>query len=295
MMGIQTQLYDILKYWFFDLAFFLLLFVILAFFLVFLLRHIGRKKTCLYGEIHDGLRNNEFHVFYQPVHDAVTGKCTGAEALLRWQRCDGKLISPNVFIATAEREGLIIRLTHYLFEKISEDTSDWAVAEGFYLGINISPSHLESSGFVNDILGLSETLMEKKIKILLEITERDVIKNNAQAKRILSYLREKGISVAIDDFGTGYCSLSCLETLPLDHLKIDKSFVDTINKSENRTPVLDMIIKLAKELNLKVTAEGVEAEYQGRYLKESGVDFMQGYLYSRPMNSAVFIQWYEDR
>lgn len=140
MMGIQTQLYDVLNFWFFDLAFFLSFFV----FLIVLLRHVGKKKICLYEGVDDGLRNNEFNVYYQPVHYASTGKRMGAEALLCWRQCDGKLISPNVFIATAERKCLIIPLTHYLFEKIPESIKDWTVDEGFQFGINISPSHLES-------------------------------------------------------------------------------------------------------------------------------------------------------
>ncbi|OSN11839.1 hypothetical protein AU512_00215 [Lonsdalea iberica] len=295
MIPVQTPLYAILKYWLWDFIFLLPLCVLLAVLFVVLIQHRKRRKASLPEKIMQGINDNEFYICYQPIQDVATGMCMGAEALLRWRRPDGKWISPDIFIAAAEDEDLIIPLTHHLFEKVLKDTDSWKITNEFHLGINISSAHLESPDFVNDILSLRKILRLRGIKLVIEITERNIIKNDEQTKQVLTYLRKTGVIISIDDFGTGYCSLSYLETLPLDHLKIDRSFIDAIKTSKSRAPVLNMIIKLAQELNLKITAEGVEKKCQEDYLKASGVDFMQGYLYSYPMDSAAFARWFQEQ
>lgn len=263
--------------------------ILSSYLLINLISKIERKNISLPDEIEKAMQEKEFYVNYQPVFDANTGACTGAEALLRWKRPDGRSISPDVFITAAENDGKIVQLTQHLFELIKKDVISWSVPKGFYLGVNISPLHITFDSFTKDVLLFKQSLAQQGLKTILEITERSAISDNDKTKNILEYLRKKGMVIAIDDFGTGYCSLSYLEAFPVDYLKIDKSFIDTIETSKAGTPILDMIINLAKQIGLEIVAEGVETEYQFKYLKYSGVSFLQGYYFSPPIDSRALM------
>ncbi|WP_437610520.1 EAL domain-containing protein [Erwinia sp. V71] len=250
-----------------------------------------RRKMSYQDEIRRGIRNHEFSVNYQPVYDAERSRCAGAEALLRWQRPDGEWVRPDMFIAAAEAEGMIIPLTQHLLELIAEDVDHWPVPPNFHLGINVAAEHLQHPCFVEDIRRFAARLAHKPLVIILELTERSLISEGEEVAAKLATLRREGIEIAIDDFGTGNCSLSYLQTFQLDYLKIDRGFINAIECLEGETPVLDAIINLSHKLNLQILGEGVETPLQYQYLKNHGVAFIQGFLYARPMSNEALIHW----
>lgn len=243
-------------------------------------------------QLRRAIRADEFRVHYQPVYGHASGQCCGVEALMRWERPGAGSVRPDLFIAAAETEGMIIPLTRHLFALIERDMRDWATAPGFHVGVNIAAEHLSSPEFAADVDRFAANIAHREPTLVLEITERSLISDDGQARRNIDALRARGVRVAIDDFGTGHCSLSYLQRFPVDYLKIDKGFVHAIEPTGEDAPVLDVIITLAHRLGLAVLAEGVETELQFRYLTERGVAFIQGYLFARPMPSAQFGSWY---
>lgn len=238
-----------------------------------------------------GMRRGEFSVHYQPVCETDSGRCGGAEALLRWTRADGEAISPEVFIAAAEREGGIIPLTRHLFSLIQQDAAAWTVPAGFRLAVNVAGSHLLQPDFLTDADALMAGLRARGITGIIEITERSLVSETRRAAAVLTRLRAAGAVVMLDDFGTGYSALSYLQALPVDGIKIDKRFIDDLSSPDAVTPVLDAIIGLGHRLGLEIVAEGVSEDTQRRGLLQRGVGKSQGYLYARPMDAAAFGAW----
>ncbi|WP_049034730.1 EAL domain-containing protein [Klebsiella aerogenes] len=256
--------------------------------------HWDSRKMSLADEIRKGIANGEFRVYYQPICDSATGSCYGAEALMRWQQPTGRNISPMVFIRVAEEEGLIVSLTQHLFNLIEDDVRAWKVTPPFHLGVNIAAPHLTGRSFTTDVLRLWVSL-DAAFCLVLEITERSLVGDTEMASAKLQELRQKGCQVAIDDFGTGYCSLSLLQSLPVDYLKIDKIFIDSLTSAGGDTPVLETIVGLSRRLGLITIAEGVTAAHQIDWLIKNQVPYVQGYYYGRPMPAAEFYQWYREK
>jgi len=240
----------------------------------------------------EAIRDDQFYVVYQPVYSVPDRCCAGVEALLRWNRPDGAVVSPDVFIEAAEQSQVVVPLTLHLLERVAADVREWNTAPGFHLGINFAAEHLSDERFVSDLRPFMAELAQRQCQISLEITERSLMKNTAQARRNLDTLRAEGAEVAIDDFGTGYCSLSYLETFPFDLLKVDRGFVMTIDSAHGDAIVLDAIIALAHRLKAKVIAEGVDQMAQLDYLVGRNVSYMQGFLYAKPMPCSEFVAWY---
>lgn len=253
-----------------------------------------KKNMSLGSEINKGMLNREFSVHYQPIFNTKTGECTGAEALMRWTRSKKNSIPPDIFILAAEKENLIVPLTKHLFSILLKDVSTWEINSTFHLGINISAKHFSDPDFVND-MKLFVNSLPASICPVVEITERSLITNVENAAIQLNQLRNLGCKIAIDDFGTGYCSLSVLQSLPLDYLKVDKSFVDTILTADGDTPVLDTVIDLSSRLGLTTIAEGVSTCDQYKYLTGKQVSYVQGYLFSRPLPVLHFINWFKSQ
>ncbi|WP_123007657.1 EAL domain-containing protein [Escherichia coli] len=291
---VTTPMISLYPYIISNVLYILPLSIILSFILYFLWQHWMSRKMSLAEEIKKGMSSGEFSVHYQPVCDTTTKACLGVEALMRWQREDGKNISPVVFIRAAEEENLIIPLTKHLFELIIQDVQSWKVKKPFHLGINIAAEHLAHPDFVADVLHIKNAISDK-FNIVLEITERNLVEDTDLALQKINELRIHGCEFAVDDFGTGYCSLGLLQKLSVDYLKIDKSFIDTLTTAEDETPVLDIIIKLSNRLNLITIAEGVSTPHQAEYLIHNNVTLVQGYLYAKPMKATEFYQWYINR
>lgn len=291
----EVQPEEIQQDWLNDFLTFLPLSLFLSLTFIYIVQSWKKRKMSLRDELRKGIQANEFSVHYQPLYDLKTERCIGAEALLRWFRPGGRTISPDIFIPSAENEGLIIPLTHHLFKLLAADIGSWTLPQDFRLGINIAAAHIHHPDFVNDIRQLAKTLRPQRVQITLELTERSLISDTQDVVQKLTQLRSEGILIAVDDFGTGHCSLSYLQMFPLDYLKIDKGFIGTIESANRDTPVLDAIINLSHRLALRMVAEGVNSAYEYDYLKRCGVQLMQGYLYARPMSSEALMAWLKEQ
>lgn len=243
--------------------------------------YFARMQVSLPTQIRQALRRNEFYLDYQPVVDLHTGRWVGAEALVRWQRADGRVMQPDEFIPVAEHSGLIGKLTEKVIELASRDMmATLRDNPDFFLTLNLSAQDLQSGKTLDRLMTRVRDNGVSAGQIVVELTERMLVDASA-AKSVLSDMRKQGIRVAIDDFGTGYCSLSYLETMQFDCLKIDRLFVEAIDTEAATNRVVLHIIEMARTLNLSLIAEGVETEAQAQYLREQGVEYAQGWLYSR--------------
>jgi len=243
----------------------------------------ARRQQSLPAVIKAALRNREFYLLYQPIVDLQSGEWCGAEALLRWRRKDGQFIGPDLFIPAAENSGLITQLTEYVIEMAFHDFKE--VLNGrpdFHLGINFATADLESPTIVSRLRDLVTANGLHPSSIVVEITERGIV-CTPKGRETIQSIRGLGMTVAIDDFGTGYSSLSYLNSLEVDYLKIDKSFVDTIGTHAATKRVIYHIISMARHLNIQMIAEGVETEEQAQFLKDHGVQQAQGWLYAKAL------------
>ncbi|EOL8943353.1 cyclic di-GMP phosphodiesterase [Cronobacter dublinensis] len=237
-------------------------------------------------EIVSGIKRNQFFVVYQPVVDAATRQIRGVEALMRWKHPAAGMIPPDAFISFAEAQGLIVPLTRHLFKLIAQDVPhlQQSLPPGAKLGINIAPGHLHSPEFQADIQKFHASLPPDYFQLVFEITERDMIREK-EAIGLFEWLHQQGYEIAVDDFGTGHSALIYLERFTLDYLKIDRGFVNAIGTETITSPVLDAVISLAKRLNMVTVAEGVETLEQAKWLSVRGVNFLQGYYFSRPVRA----------
>lgn len=187
---------------------------------------------------------------------------------------------------------MIVPLTQHLFELIRRDAHvlQRVLPVGVKFGINIAPDHLHGETFKKDIRQLVESLPAHHFQIVLEITERDMLKQH-EATQLFEWLHSVGVEIAIDDFGTGHSALIYLERFTLDYLKIDRGFINAIGTETVTSPVLDAVLTLSKRLNMLTVAEGVETPEQAKWLRDRGVNFLQGYWISRPLPLNEFVQW----
>lgn len=250
-----------------------------------------KKRRGIHAELQLALAQNEFFVCYQPIINSNSGKCTGVEALLRWKHPIHGLISPDLFIAQAESCGMIIELTHRLFSCVRRDLSRAILPAKFHVGLNIASEHFNLPTLLDDLISLRSSLCSLDPIIVVEITERQIVTQDEVTQEMMTSLRRSGVELAIDDFGTGQSSLAYLQRFDVDYLKIDKYFVSKIGQVSVNSPVLDTIIDLAKRLELKLIAEGVENKTQADYLKARGVNYLQGYLFAKPMIFVDFEKW----
>jgi diguanylate cyclase (GGDEF)-like protein len=249
----------------------------------------------LESAMHEGIKNGEFMLHYQPVFCARTGQLKGVEALMRWDSSSYGSVSPAKFIPLAESSGLINILGPWALRSACHQVKLWQEAGhvDFYISVNVSPRQFVHKDFLEVMnKALSESGLPPE-SLMLEITE-GVLMDNPQERSvtILTQLRETGVQIAIDDFGTGYSSLAYLKKFPLTVLKIDKSFVDNVANNSEDAAIVTAILGLAKGLGLDVVAEGVENDSQLNFLKEKGCDLIQGYLTGRPVSSENFQEKY---
>jgi len=266
--------------------------VVLSVLMVGLVMWSLRRRLSPLGELEIAVKKREFIVHYQPIIELAGGNCVGAEALVRWLRPDGSLVQPDLFIPLAEDSGLIMAITDQVIDKVIEDLGELLINDrSVHIAINLGADDIRT-GRVIDVLqqALARSGVEAQ-QIWLEATERGFI-NVLPARLMLGNARALGHAVVIDDFGTGYSSLSHLQSLPLDALKIDKSFIDTIGTDSAISSVTPHIIGMARTLYLKIVAEGVETEAQADYLRRQKVDYAQGWLYAMPMPAAAFIAYH---
>ncbi|MGX5108765.1 EAL domain-containing protein [Enterobacter cloacae] len=239
-------------------------------------------------EIDMGIAAREFELFCQPLVNARTQACIGVEILLRWNNPRQGWISPDVFIPLAEEHNLIVPLTRYVISETVRQIGYFPSSAGFHIGINIAASHFRRAVLLQDLNRYWFSANPRQ-QLVVELTERDALLDVDY--RIVRELHRKGVKLAIDDFGTGNSSLSWLEKLHPDVLKIDRSFTTAIGTDAVNSTVTDIIIALGQRLNIELVAEGVETEEQARYLRRHGVPVLQGFFYARPMPLRDFPQW----
>ncbi|MBL4900180.1 MAG: EAL domain-containing protein, partial [Colwellia sp.] len=229
--------------------------------------------------------NDEFLNYYQPIIDADNGKAAGFELLMRWQSKDG-LIAPSGFIAVAEELGLIIPMTEDALVRGLIDLKKWhRLRPTLYLSVNLSPQHFAKENLVDYIATLLKKYDLPAHLLKIEVTESALFSDPEKAIKMMNVLSELGVVLALDDFGTGFSSLSYLKRLPLDIIKIDRLFISGIGVEKADEAIVDATIVLAKRLNMHCIAEGVETVEQLAYLTQRQCHYIQGYLYSKPVDA----------
>ena len=252
---------------------------------------LSRRRLSLAGELATAVSRRELAVHYQPIIDLRSGRCVGAEALVRWQRPGGKQMRPDVFIAIAEENGILPRITAEVFRLVIRDMEELlAVDRGVHISVNLGASDMKDG----EVLRVLERMLLHVHRAAPDLARghRTRFHGRGHRRSVIAEARRLGHAVAIDDFGTGYSSLAYLQRLPLDSLKIDKTFVDAIGTDSATHKVTEHIIGMARSLNLLTVAEGIERQDQADYLKAREVDFGQGWLYGKPMPAAEFIKYY---
>lgn len=243
-----------------------------------------QEQLALEGDLRDALKLGQFEIFFQLIVDQ-SGKTVAQEALLRWRHPTRGLVPPNDFIPSLERTGLILSVGHWVIEQACIMLSQWRtdpVRRDWSLAVNVSPKQLQHPSFVDEVSALLREHRVGNGNLKLEITESTLQENLKKSTEKMRVLIEQGISFAIDDFGTGYSSLSLLRNLPIQILKIDRSFVRQIDHDEKDAAIAQSIVSLANSMGLQVVAEGVETDSQYMALKLLGCQMFQGYLFGKP-------------
>ncbi|HEX2828524.1 MAG TPA: EAL domain-containing protein [Burkholderiales bacterium] len=243
----------------------------------------------LENELHAAVRERQFVLHYQPRVELRTGRICGFEALIRWQSPARGLVPPGVFIPLLEDTGLVLHVGRWALQQAAADAAQWH-RDGIVMppiGVNVSAVQLRESDFVDHVLDAIASVGGSRSSIELELTESVVMSDVEGNARKLAAIRDAGVRIAIDDFGTGYSSLAYLARLPVDALKIDRSFVSSMNDSPVQMAIVTTVISLARSLGLSAVAEGVESEDEARVLATLRCDEGQGFLYSRPVPAAA--------
>lgn len=243
------------------------------------------QKASIENQLKEAIFNNNFCLYFQPQYYTNGEKLRGVEALIRWRNQENKMISPSVFIPIAEKNGAIIPIGGWVIEESIRQYAKWRAEYGvsMIMSINISAVQYKRKDFVNKLMEIIHTYGVDPKEIEIEITESILIDDFADVKGKLMQLREYGIRISLDDFGTGYSSLSYLNGLPIDTLKIDKSFVDRVMTDRSTRIIMESVITMVNKLGYETIAEGVEEEEQLNYMKEIGCHIIQGYYLGKPM------------
>lgn len=249
------------------------------------------EESMILDDIKIALVKNQFEVYYQPKFSLVTGEMIGSEALIRWNHPEHGFISPAVFIPIAEKSKLILKIGRFVFERVCNDLSEWKKQGKKIVPVSVNLSRVEL--YQPDIVKfINKTIQMYNISsdfIEIEITETVAINELNILKNVLNELRKHGFSISMDDFGTGYSSISCLRDMPIDILKLDKSFLGGIEHDERSRNIAKSIVSLAKSLDLVVIIEGVESKEQAELMKQFGCDLVQGFYFARPMPAKNFL------
>ncbi|MBI1196127.1 MAG: EAL domain-containing protein [Gammaproteobacteria bacterium] len=243
------------------------------------------RRLLIENELRQAIANGELRLLYQPQIDIETGRIIAVEALLRWHHPELGNVSPEIFIPIAEESRLIMDIDHWVIREACRQNAEWQ-SEGLRcipVAVNISSRQLHSDSIKNIIRDALDSFGLESKYLEIEVTEGTLIEDIDHAITILSGLRDDGVSISLDDFGTGYSSLSYLRRLPLNRLKIDRSFVDEACENADDAAIVRSILAMAVSLNLDVVAEGVETKEQLEFLRAEGCHIMQGFLFSRPL------------
>ncbi|WP_407279927.1 EAL domain-containing protein [Aromatoleum evansii] len=254
------------------------------------MQEAARRRVQLEAELRVAIERREFVLYYQPIIDVGSGRVSGAEALVRWQHPLRGLVSPDEFIAIAEDTGMILPIGAWVLDEALRQATEW-LAQGLpmlRLAVNVSGVQFREQGLFELIAQAARKPGFERIQLVLEITESVLMQSSDATEVLMREIRQLGVNYSLDDFGTGYSSLSYLKRFPVDHVKIDRSFVSDCLEDVNDALLVEAIINMAHSLGLKVTAEGVETEAQRDFLGARQCDFLQGYLISAPLPADDF-------
>ncbi len=267
---------------------------LLAVLVLFLEDRSIRDRSDPVRRLERAVRKRQFEPFVQPVVSLQSGECVGGEVLMRWMHPLRGIVSPAEFIAVAEETGLIDPMSEILMVKARERLAPLVQHDDqLRFAFNVTPHQLRNPAIRDTLDHMFDGVSLSRRHVVLELTERQFVDD--RSRQSIARLHAAGYRLAIDDFGTGHSSLSSLEHLPLSRIKIDRSFVCTIDAATVNRPVLDAIIALAHDLRIPLIAEGVETQAQWDYLRDRQVEYAQGYLIARPMSIAAFQRWKDGR
>ncbi len=250
-----------------------------------------RQTQTITSEIERAVLAGEFIPYYQPIFDIRTGKLLGAEVLVRWRKPDGKLVSPGEFIPLVESSSIIIDITRSLMRKVCSDIGTTIEARpDLYISFNVAPRHLKDSAILNDVGAIFEGSRIRLSQVVLEITERHELENLTAARRAIAALQALGCRTALDDVGTGDSGFSYILKLGVDIIKIDRLFVEAIKTDPQAQAIVATFVDLARNLRMKIIAEGIEKAEQIEYLRQMGIVAAQGFFFAPPLPAHLFIQ-----
>ncbi len=250
------------------------------------MNQLAQTQLQLMNDLWQAMDRRELMLHYQPKFQAPSGPIVGFEALLRWQHPKQGLLTPEIFLPLAEKTGLIVPIGNWVIDEACRQLSEWH-SQGhtdWSVAVNLSSLQFEQTSLIETVMNSLERHAIPPGKLILEVTETTAMGNPDESVRILTELTTLGVKASIDDFGTGYSSLLYLKRLPACELKIDKAFVSELSGEGEDVTIVSAIVALAKTLNLKVVAEGVETEMQQRFLTELGCNTLQGYLLGKPIS-----------
>lgn len=253
----------------------------------------ARARRALKNDMLEAMKNEEFVVHFQPIVNSTYGNLVAVEALARWNHESRGLVPPDEFIPLAEETGLIVELGAYLIKQACLQQHSWQ-EKGYPIvpmAVNVSSLQFKRHDFADRVISIVDGIDIPASSLQLEITESVLMTDLASVTAHLHKLRDYGIKIAIDDFGTGYSSLAYLKTLPVDKLKIDRSFVSELENDVDAQSFVNAIAGLARSINKEIVAEGVETSKQLGILRDIGINQLQGFLFSKPVDDSGFTQW----
>jgi EAL domain-containing protein (putative c-di-GMP-specific phosphodiesterase class I) len=256
----------------------------------------ARDQLSLLGELRHAVEHDELRLHFQPKIELSTGRVAGAEVLLRWQHPTRGLLTPADFIPFAEQTGFIRWLTRWTLDHSMAQAAQWQRAGmALNLAVNISAGDIGDSRFDSRVASLLSRHQLPPSLLTLELTESGAIEDPARALHMLDAIAALGVSLSIDDFGTGYSSLSHLARMPVHEMKIDRSFIQSLESDPEFATVVRSAIDMGHGLGLKVVAEGIETAAAANRLREFGCDIAQGYFYAKPMSGEALEAWLKGR
>lgn len=253
--------------------------------------HIDKYLVITPELISRAIENQEFTPYFQPIFCSVSGRLTGCEVLLRWLHPKIGIISPEIFIPIAESSNLVVPLTSLLMKK-TENIFKYVnhlIPDNFHIGINVNSDNTLDPEFEQQCVQMLEQLGKEKIKLILELSERKKLQDTNEVHTIVDKLQKHNVLFALDDFGVEYSTFHYLQDYSVDFIKLDKSFIQQCESNKISEAIVDSIAMLAKRLHIKVVAEGIETIEQAKAMKNKGIEYLQGYLFSPPVSGDVFI------
>jgi len=251
------------------------------------------ERLTLEAALRHAIDDGEFRLYYQPKIELANGSLAGAEALIRWNSPERGIVTPDAFIPLAEETGLIVRIGDWVLEEACRQMAEWRRRTGraVKVAVNVSARQFLDAGFADKVAALLASHRLEPSQLEIELTESTVMSDPERAVTQLGQLRKVGVAVSVDDFGTGYSSLAYLKRLPLDTIKIDRSFVHQVDTDGDNAAIVRAILGLGDALGMSTIAEGVETAGEERHLQAGGCVVAQGFKYAKPLPADEFEAW----